>query len=128
MPITRSEPRGIPYPRASSEVVAFSLCSIGPSPCQSGSLTLSTVRLSDSVSAQTTVILVARSSNDHGRKEDPHHNEERASTALNARFSFLNTFYINKLNSRYDTVKYSCTFSGFSRHRGPQGGYMSEFS
>ncbi|KAL7384286.1 hypothetical protein ABVT39_027620 [Epinephelus coioides] len=61
----------------------FSPSSIGLRRCQSVSLTLNTVHLSGSLSAETAVILAARSSSDHGREEDPHHDEERVVAALN---------------------------------------------
>lgn len=81
-PITRSQMRVSPYPRALSEMDAPSLPSIGLRSCQSGSLALNTVLLSGSLSAETAVILAARSSSNQGRKEDPHHEEKRVFTAF----------------------------------------------
>ncbi|KAJ4949671.1 hypothetical protein JOQ06_021180, partial [Pogonophryne albipinna] len=58
--------RGIPFPHALSEMDDFSLYSIGLSRCLSVSITRNTVRLSGSLSAETAVILAARSSSsDH---------------------------------------------------------------
>ncbi|CAB1443888.1 unnamed protein product [Pleuronectes platessa] len=86
-PVRRSQRRAIPHPRAASEVAALSRSSIGPSRCQSGSSTLYTVLLSGSLSAETSVILAARGSCDHGRSGDPYHGEERASAALKEQLS-----------------------------------------
>lgn len=78
-----------PYPRALSEMDAPSLPSIGLRSCQSGSLALNTVLLSGSLSAETAVILAARSSSNQGRKEDAHDEEKRVFTAFKTPFRRL---------------------------------------
>lgn len=97
-PVNTSHLRCIPYPRAPSEVVTFSLSSIGQSSCQSGSLTLNIVRLSVSLSAEIAVILAARVIS----REDPHHDEERASRRLQNDLTFKNILIvIYKSSSKY---------------------------
>lgn len=81
-PITGSHLRVIPYPRALSEIAVFSFSSIGQSRCQSVFVTMNAVHLSGSLSAETAVILAARSGSNHGWKEDPHHDEERGFAAV----------------------------------------------